>query len=433
VADLFDIPNKIDATFSAQAKVWNSDLDMLSAAAGGETGVLAAITVLPQGSPDMTLAVGSGTIKYNGTEQAVSSGNVTVTTAHSSLDRIDLVVVSSAGVKSVTAGTAAATPVQPEVPANSICLAQVYVPAGDTAIGSTQIRGRQILVPGAQGGAIDIQTFTADGTWTKPSGALLCDVIAVGQGGGGGSGRRGTNSQSSGGGGGGGGAIVRRVLPAGSLSGTEAVSLNAAGGGGAAQTVNDTDGTTGTAGEDTTLGTTKVIAKGGAGGTFGDNSGLQQGGAGGLADASSFDAWTGGSGGTGEVSTGGAATGIPTVAQLTDVHKRGGGGGGGGGGGLTTSGTTGGNGGDCFDETGGAGGAQAVGAVGGSVPTNEPAPGAGGGGGGSVITSGAGRAGGNGGNYGGGGGGGSGSVNGQNSGAGGNGGPGILVVITYTS
>jgi hypothetical protein len=53
---------------------------------------------------------------------------------------------------------------------------------------------------------VDIQSFTSDGTWTRPSGAVLVWVICIGGGGGGGGGVRnttGTNRASGGGGGGG--------------------------------------------------------------------------------------------------------------------------------------------------------------------------------------------------------------------------------------
>ena len=51
----------------------------------------------------------------------------------------------------------------------------------------------------------DLQVFTSNGTWTKPSGARTVHVICIGGGGGGGSGRQGAASSSRIGGGGGGG------------------------------------------------------------------------------------------------------------------------------------------------------------------------------------------------------------------------------------
>ena len=58
----------------------------------------------------------------------------------------DLVVVDNTGAKSVTAGTASATPVFPAIPANSAVCAAVYVPATDTAIQSNQIVDKRVII-----------------------------------------------------------------------------------------------------------------------------------------------------------------------------------------------------------------------------------------------------------------------------------------------
>jgi len=141
----FDIPNLVDAAFPAQSKLWNSDLDMITNAAGGVTGVVSGCACTT--NSNMTIAVAAGTVKVAAADASVTGGNVTITTAHATLDRIDLVVVNSSGTKSVTAGTAASTPAQPALAASSVCLASIYVPAADTVIGSTQIVDRRITVP----------------------------------------------------------------------------------------------------------------------------------------------------------------------------------------------------------------------------------------------------------------------------------------------
>lgn len=109
-------------------------------------GVYVGCAVTAQGSPDMTLAVAAGLIRYAEKSAVVAAGNVTITTADATNPRIDLVVVSATGTKSVTAGTAAATPVAPAIPASSILLAVVYVPANDTAIGSAQIIDKRCIL-----------------------------------------------------------------------------------------------------------------------------------------------------------------------------------------------------------------------------------------------------------------------------------------------
>ncbi len=119
----------------------------------------------------------------------------------------------------------------------------------------------------AGGGFTSVQVFTSSGTWTKPAGINLIDVIVIGGGGGGGGG---DSSDIGGGGAGGGGA--RELIDASALS-SETVTIGAGGAGGASQT-------TGTAGGTTSLGSL-ISATGGAAGV-GLTSGAVLGGAGGL-------------------------------------------------------------------------------------------------------------------------------------------------------
>jgi hypothetical protein len=142
----FTIPNN-DLAFNAnQSRIFEADLKILAQGINGE-GVIGGCAVTAQGSPDMTLAVAAGTVIVAGVPVAVTAGNVTITTADGSNPRIDLVVVNNAGTKSVTAGTAAASPKAPDVPASSVCLAMVYVPANDTAIASNQITDKRCVMP----------------------------------------------------------------------------------------------------------------------------------------------------------------------------------------------------------------------------------------------------------------------------------------------
>src|SRR4051812_28812340 len=85
--------------------------------------------------------------------------------------------------------------------------------------------------------AIDFQKFTASGTWNKPSGAKLTEVIAWGGGSGGSSGRRGQTTTNRGGGGGGaaGACVIERYDPS-LLASSVSVTIGAAGTGGTAQT-----------------------------------------------------------------------------------------------------------------------------------------------------------------------------------------------------
>jgi hypothetical protein len=108
----------------------------------------------------------------------------------------------------------------------------------------------------ASGGlTVDVQTFSANGTWTKPAGAKVVYVEIWGGGGGGGSGRRDVNTAApSGGGGGGGAAGVFKTFQAADLTSTVSVTIGAGGAGGASVTTNTTNGNIGSDGGDSTFG-----------------------------------------------------------------------------------------------------------------------------------------------------------------------------------
>ncbi|MDB5540518.1 MAG: hypothetical protein JWQ89_2245 [Devosia sp.] len=195
------------------------------------------------------------------------------------------------------------------------------------------------------GAGSDYQDFSTAGasTWTKPSKGNVALIQCWGAGG---SGRRGSNG--NGGGGGGGGAYVERLVPLSSLGATETVTVGA---GGAARTVDSTDGQ---AGGNTSLGS-HVVAYGGGGGV-----GTTGGGGGGQKSASSA-----GAGG----SPIGGASGSPGVAS---VFGGGGGGSGTGAGGESVSGGGGGGGGATSSLQGGAGGGSMRGGGGGGGGGNTP-------------------------------------------------------------
>lgn len=137
----WNIPDDAERTYAEQAKVYEADLDALVMGIAGD-GVVSGCDVTAQGSPNMTLAVASGVIQISAARVTVSAGNVTVTTADATNPRLDLVVVNNAGTKSVVAGTAAATPIAPELPADSVLLARVQVPAAVTAITAAMLSPR---------------------------------------------------------------------------------------------------------------------------------------------------------------------------------------------------------------------------------------------------------------------------------------------------
>lgn len=272
-----------------------------------------------------------------------------------------------------------------------------------------------------------VDNFTTPGeyTWTKPDGVRLVDIIIASGGGGGGSGRRGAAGTLRGGGGGGngGGYVTARVAGA-DLPDTAPVVVGAGGLGGAAVTVDDTNGNAGG------LGVPSIFAgvyrawsanqgMGGsasAGGTSGSPNGqINAGGAGGngtgfMADLGGFAVVTSSPGGGG-----GGGLSVADFAQMGGAAQ--------GSLSLVTGGITGGG-------SGGVTGASPSDPVQILPSWGYPFPvGASGAGGGAGSAG----PGGNGANglRGGGGGGGGASVNGYPSGAGGNGGDGFVQIISY--
>uniref|UniRef100_UPI00094992B9 DUF2793 domain-containing protein n=1 Tax=Mongoliimonas terrestris TaxID=1709001 RepID=UPI00094992B9 len=185
--------------------------------------------------------------------------------------------------------------------------------------------GRVAFALGSQ--RVEVATFTASGTWTKPAWARRVVAVLVAGGGGGGSGRRGAaGTERRGGGGGGAGGWSREEWLADELPATLTVEIGAGGPGAAARTVNDTNGVSGGAG-----GTT-VIRDGGDNLLTADRGGS---GAGGV-PGGSMTGW--GGGGSFAGSNNGGQGGAPTGAAGIDFALGIGPGGGGGGGGLATTG-----------------------------------------------------------------------------------------------
>jgi len=90
-----------------------------------------------------------------------------------------------------------------------------------------------------------ITTYTSSGTWTKDPRTSYVRVIGWGSGGGGGSGRKGASTAAGGGGGGAGGSGIYFDGPASYFGSSETVTIGALSAGGAAQTVDLTDGIAG--------------------------------------------------------------------------------------------------------------------------------------------------------------------------------------------
>lgn len=143
---MLNIPNKAAAAFLRQAGIYAADINTIAAALAGD-GVLVGTGVSAQGSPDMTVAVAAGQVRIGGYFCYITAQNVAIAAADGTNPRVDLVVTDWNGAVSRVAGTAALKPIAPDIPANSLLLAQVYVPAAAANIQSTYIYDKRPTVP----------------------------------------------------------------------------------------------------------------------------------------------------------------------------------------------------------------------------------------------------------------------------------------------
>jgi hypothetical protein len=173
-----------------------------------------------------------------------------------------------------------------------------FIGAGVTAADNSSTGVTDVTIPGGGGTWIlDVQIFTADGTWTKPDSCTIVRVVGWAGGGGGGSGCAGCISGGGvGGTGGGGGEFKWQEFDCSTLGATEDVTIGAGGTGGATVTnPPDNAGIDGTDGEDSTFGLVYTVrggkkgikgsggqaySPGGAGGGWGDEQGGYGGGSG---------------------------------------------------------------------------------------------------------------------------------------------------------
>ena len=144
----FTVPDEIEAvTYPNQSGLYQSDIEVLAAAAAQESGVIMGCQVTAQGSPNATVAVAAGFVRIDGGRFAVSAfAALAVSNAHASLDRIDLVVADHNDVVSVLTGTAASSPIAPDLSAGQTVLAQIYRPAAATTVTTAMIVDKRSLL-----------------------------------------------------------------------------------------------------------------------------------------------------------------------------------------------------------------------------------------------------------------------------------------------
>lgn len=136
---MFTIPDKGEGLNDVQSILFQEYLDVLVAGIGGATAVLSGVAVTAQATPGMTVAVAAGSVRSVSTVYNVVAANATIAAADATNPRLDLVVITSAGVIAVRAGTASTTPKPAARVAGDVVLAVVFVPAAATAITNSHL------------------------------------------------------------------------------------------------------------------------------------------------------------------------------------------------------------------------------------------------------------------------------------------------------
>lgn len=134
-------------TFANGDKIYHVELNSI-VDAHNENGVLKGLEVTAQSTPSLNVDVSAGQCHVdNETYEKTSVTTVLMASGHSTHPRIDMVYYDTAlDLVLRTLGTAAATPIPPDIPADDIILALVSVPANDTTIESSQIIDERIFI-----------------------------------------------------------------------------------------------------------------------------------------------------------------------------------------------------------------------------------------------------------------------------------------------
>lgn len=136
----WEIPNEADAPVATvQSRLFNSALDDLVKGLGG-TGVVSGggVTYTSGSVYDIAAGValiGGVQVPFNATTKSIS---------YSGTPHLDVITVNSSGTVTLTAGTAAAAPVEAESPAGEAKLAVIYVESATYS--STRIQDRRVFV-----------------------------------------------------------------------------------------------------------------------------------------------------------------------------------------------------------------------------------------------------------------------------------------------
>jgi len=140
--------------------LFDNDINAVLAALEGKEFVLSGLAVTEWSTPDMTVQVAAGTYCADGTVVVKASATqVSLSAAHGTLYRKDLIVGDSAGTLSSVTGVAATRlptdktgpqtyqPAPPDIPSGKVILAEVWVEPAETTILDADITDRRVFAP----------------------------------------------------------------------------------------------------------------------------------------------------------------------------------------------------------------------------------------------------------------------------------------------
>jgi lysophospholipase L1-like esterase len=140
------IPNLAGAGFTAQAEPDSGDFTILESANAGY-GVASGLVCTPAASGStLGVAVAAGVAYIGKIQVPVVAATVTPGAASGSNPRIDLVTVDATGLLAIVAGTAAANPIFPTIPAAKAVLCAVWIPTSATSITAANISDKRQMV-----------------------------------------------------------------------------------------------------------------------------------------------------------------------------------------------------------------------------------------------------------------------------------------------
>lgn len=143
----FTIPSNDVAAYKDQSRWYKTDVDALTAAIASISGVLVGCEVSASGLPDMNVDLNPGQVRSAGTLVVTNGGTLTVAAADSTNPRFDLVLyLPETGAIEVVTGTPAVKPKTGDINPGEVYIAQIYVPAGATAITNSLIVDKRCIL-----------------------------------------------------------------------------------------------------------------------------------------------------------------------------------------------------------------------------------------------------------------------------------------------